>query len=157
MANTPPWNKLSRFQRTLNITDFGVTANITMAPSTWNKVGSYTVPAQTYATFGYNDPTGGASAAGASTYFRLDKTTPTDFTMEGAVRFAIANASETNVIICKEERTEKLKASQYDRTLAVLFPEYPIKAREDSKLIIYHKMDSATALTAAYAGSSTKY
>lgn len=146
-------NQRESFKRIYNLTDFGVTADVVCQPSQWNKVGEVTVPAQQEVTFGANDPTGGSSVAGASTYLKLDNSS--DAQLHGKVRFALTNANETNTIIVMENRTEKLSADQNDRTKAVLLPEYPTKAREDSKLQILFYPDGSSAVTIDYDGTDT--
>lgn len=143
---------LQKFKRTYNLTDFGLTANVTTGVTTWTKIASLTVPAQQQITFGSNDPTGGSTVAGAPVYMRLVDTSIAD--LSGKIRFALTNANETNTIVVMEESAERLKASSTgDRTTAVLMPEYPIKAKQDSKLIILAY--TASAITIDYDATNT--
>lgn len=129
-AQTPAKQK---FVKTLSATDFGLTADKAYTTAQWNTIGSYTVPAQQEVTFGANDPTGGASIAGRAVYVAIYNTT---VQVHGLVRFALTNANQTNTIVVMEESTIRLSASRYDRTLAVLLPEYPTRAKQDSKLLV---------------------
>ena len=122
-------------------------------PSQWNKLGEVTVPAQQEITFGANDPVGGGSVAGRSVYLKIDDSSSDQ--LHGKVRFAITNANETNSVVVMEESTHKLSADQNDRNKAVLMPEYPMRAREDSKLQILFYPASATAVTMDYNGTDT--
>jgi len=145
--------KLQKFPRIYNFTDFTMTADVAAQPSQWNTLGSVTVPAQQEITFGANDPTGGSGVSGRSCYLILG--TSGGSLIEGKVRFALTNANETNTVVVAEERTEKLRADQNDRTKAVLLPEYPMRSGEDSKLKILFYPDSATAVTVDYDGTQT--
>lgn len=138
---------LQKFVRTLSRPDwYGTTAGtVTAQPAVWNTVASYTVPAQQQVTFGANDPVGGGSIAGRNVYLIFEDQAGTQ--LQGTVRFALTNATQTNTVVVMEERTEKLSANQNDRTLAPLLPEYPSRAKEDSLLLIQFYPDSATAVT----------
>lgn len=151
--NKPANNGMQKFRRTYNFTDFGMTANVSVPASTWTKIGSLTVGAQQQVTFGCNDPTGGSSIAGAPVYLRVDCDNPTS-QLQGKIRFSLSNANETNEIVVMEESTQRLSASSTgDRTIAVLLPEYPARAGQDSKLKIL--MYSTSAVTIDYDGTST--
>lgn len=129
------------------------TADVVCQPSMWNKIGYITVSAQTFAQFGSNSAVGGV-ASGNPIYLRFDDSTATQ--LHGKVRFAVANATETNVNVVLEERTNRLSASSTgDRTIAPLMPESLPLAKEDSKLIVYFYPDSATAVTVDYNGTNT--
>lgn len=144
---------LTRFPRTYNLTDFGVTANVVCQPSQYNKLGTVTVTAQTLAAWGATDVVNGG-ATGRAIYMRLDDTTGTQ--LHGKVRFAVANATETEQKVILEERTQRLSASSTgDRTIAVLLQESRPLAKEDSKLVMYFYPDSATAVTVDYDGTNT--
>lgn len=142
-----------KFVRMLNATDFGLTADVVCQPSDWRTIGSYSVPAQTMATFGADDPTGSTNRAGRITYLRVDAT---GGQLHGKVRLVITNAQKTREVVVMEERTERLSASYTDRAQAVLLPEYPVKAKEDSKLEVRFYPDSATAVTIDFDDADTK-
>jgi len=127
--------QLQKFKRTYTLADFGVTANVSIPANSWTSLGTVTVPAQQQVTFGSNDPVGGGSVAGAPVYIQMDTTTE-DTRVSGKVRLAITNANETNTVVVMEETTQKMASSRDDRTKAVLLPEYPLRAKEDSKLQI---------------------
>ena len=148
-------NKLQRFRRTYTLADFGITANVSIPANVWTKIGTVTVPAQQEVTFGANDPVGGSSVAGAPVYLCMDTTTE-DTRVEGKVRFALTNANETNTVVVMEETTQRLRAdSTGDRTKVVLMPEYPMRAREDSKLII--QVYCTSAQTFDYDATDTSF
>ena len=140
--------KFQKFRRTYGLTDFGLlstSTDIALPAGAWTKFGSLTVPAKQQVTFGANDATGGVSAAGAPVYLRIDDSSGQ--ITGGKVRFAITNANETNTVVVLEESLSRLSASSTgDRTIAVLLPEYPIKAQEDSKLQLLVYVDAATTL-----------
>jgi len=143
-------DKLRPFQRTYSGTDF-MSADVTCQPSQWNKVGSITVPAQQQVTFGFGNAGNGVDTRGQA-YINI----PTNYAgtdITGKVRLALSNANETNVVVVTEERTERFKADANDRSKCVLLGEYPLKAKEDSKLIIYYYPDGASAETLVYNGS----
>lgn len=144
---------MEKFPRTYNLADFGVTANVTLQPSQWAKVGSVTVPAQQKVTFGSGSL--GATDSRGQLYIRLCKE-PGELNVEGKVRLVLANANETKLVTVVEERSERLRASENDRTQCVLLGEYPMKAQEDSKLIIQIYIDSSVAETFDYDNTSSK-
>lgn len=143
-----------KFKRTYNASDFGLTADVTCQPSQWSKIGTVTVPAQQEVTFGSNDAVGGASVAGSAVYLRIDSTSAQ---LSGKIRFALTNANETNTVVVLEESTGRLSADVNDRTKAVLMPEYPMRAKEDSKLLILFYPSGSSAVTIDYDGTNTAY
>lgn len=133
-----------KFRRTYSGSDFTFPATITIPAITWTNVGSLTVPAQQEITFGANDPTGGSTVAGAPVYIKLHANSSAQITA-GKLRLALTDATETRTIVCIEEDLSRLAVSSSgDRTLSVLLPEFPIKAKQDSKLKIQLYLDSAT-------------
>lgn len=146
-----------RFPRSYNLTDFGVTADVTLLPSVWNDVGTVTVPAQQEVTFGATDVINGGQT-GRPVYIRSDEDVGASGTaIEGKYRLALTNANETNTVIVMEERSERLRADQDDRQKAVLLPEFPRTVGEDSKLKVYFYIDSASSKTLDYNGTNTKW
>lgn len=141
------------FPRVLNATDFGLTADKVAQPSVWNDIMSLTVPAQQAITFGATELVGGGPN-GLPAYIALY--TSAAAAIEGKIRLVITDANETRSTTILEERTEKLRASQYDRTQAVLLPEAGVYAGQDSKLKIRFYPDSATAVTINYNATNTK-
>lgn len=152
LFNRNKGNGKTKFPRTYANSDFGITADVVCQPSQWNKVGQVTVPAQQEITFGANDPTGGSSVAGRSGYIRLDST---GGQLHGKIRLALTNANETNTVVVLEEHTSKFSADQNDRAKAVLIPEYPMRAKEDSKLQILFYPEGASAVTIDYDDADT--
>jgi len=145
---------MNGFKRIYNLSNFGVTANQTFLAGQYSRVGQVTVPAQQEVTFGANDATGGASVSGSTVYLNLIDDSADE--IDGTVRFVLANANETRREVVLEERTEKLRASQYDRTQAVLLPEQPLRAKEDSKLIIEIQVDGSSSVTFDYDATNSK-
>ena len=146
-------DSMSKFKRTYNADDFGIKSDVTCQPAQYNKLGEIVVPAQQQITFGSNDPVGGASTAGAPVYLRIDDT---GAQLQGKIRFSLSNANETNTVVVLEESTERLSADVNDRQKAVLMPEYPMRAQEDSKLIITFKPAGSSAVTVDYDATNTK-
>lgn len=140
-----------RFPRTYGTSDFGITADVVVTAGQWVQVGTVTVPAQQEVTFGANDPTGGASVAGRVAYARFDNSAGTQ--LHGTIRLALTDANQVNTIIVLEESTRKFSGSATDRTLGLLLPEYPKRAKQDSKLLILFY--SATSVTIMYNATNT--
>ena len=126
-------SRLQKFKRTYTLADFGIVANVAIPANSWTTLGTVTVPAQQEVTFGANDPVGGGSIAGSPCYIQMDTDTE-DTRVTGKIRLALTNANETNTVVVLEETTQKMASSRDDRTQAVLIPEYPMRAKEDSKL-----------------------
>lgn len=145
---------LQPFQRIYNIADFGITADVVFAKSMWNKVGAVTVPAQQKVTWGHGGTGGGVDTRGQA-YLKMCIGTTT-FAV-GKIRLALANANETQIVVVAEERTERFQADESDRNKCVLLGEYPTKAQEDSKLMIFYYMDATSAQTFEYAGTNSKF
>lgn len=128
-----------KFPRTYNDTDFGITADVVCTASKWNKIGSVKVPAQQTIAFG-----GGAIANGVDSRetgtLSFDESDSTQIT--GVIRLAISNANETDIRIIKEDRTENWDDG-------VKLAETGLKAKEDSKLIIFFKPDSTKTIAQA--------
>ena len=138
--------QLRPFPRTYLFSDFAVGTSTTVVcqPTVYNLVGSLTVPAQQAVTFGANEISSGI-VQGRTCQVKVADASNAEIT--GTWRFAIENATGTEIKIVAEEHSSKLNASATDRTLAYLLPEYVLKAGQDSKLRLYFKLDSATAKT----------
>ena len=134
-----------KFKRILNKSDLNLSA-ITLDTSNFLKIGYYKVPAQLQATWGSTEMIAG-QPQGAVGYIALKTSTLSD--IDGVVRLSIANATETTEIVVMEERTERFRASQYDRTQGVLIPEFSVRAKQDSYLLIKMKGDSAATISVA--------
>lgn len=133
------------FLKTLTYGDFtGIaTADQTVTSGKWNTVGYYTVSAQRFATWGQGsialDPMNQGKVF-------LDAENTSGVDIDGVVRLVIANANETETKVVLEERTEKLSENSTDMTKWIRMSEYPIKAGEDSKLMIQFKPDTSGTL-----------
>lgn len=134
-----------RFKRTLNKTDVGLTAT-TLSTTQYLQVGSYIVPAQQVVAWGNNEVTNGG-VQGAVAYINLRTIAPADIL--GLVRLSITDATGVRKFVIVEERMEKWRASQYDRTLGVLLPESDVKAQQDSILLVEAKGDAADLINIA--------
>lgn len=145
-------NTKVKFKRTYNNADFGLTADVVCQPGMWSVIGEVVVPAQQEVTFGANDNTGSQNVAGSPAYIRIDAT---GGQLSGKLRLALTNANETNTIIVLEESTQRFASSATDRQTAVLITEYPLRAKEDSKLQILFYPSSATAVTIDYDDADT--
>jgi len=142
---------MQKFPRIYNKSDFSLTANVTAQPSMWTTIGQVTVPAQQYVTFGIGSVAGGVDTREVC-YIDLKDTTPAN--VDGKVRFVLADANLVKKIVVAEQRTERLRASQNDKTQGFLLGEFPIKAREDSKLLIEFYPDSTSAVTISASDST---
>ena len=142
---------MQKFPRVYNKSDFGLTSDVTCQPNMWTTIGTVTVPAQQYITFGI-----GTVANGVDTreVCYIDLKDGSDAAVDGKVRLVLANANLTKEIVVAEQRTERLRASQNDKTQGFLLGEYPVKAREDSKLLIKFYPDSSSAVTVSATNST---
>jgi len=143
----------SKFPRVYNLSDFGITANVTCQPNIYTKVGEVTVPAGQLVTFGIGNTAGGVDTREVA-YIRFDDTSGSQ--LHGTIRLVLADPNEVRKIVVAEQRTEKFSASQTERDKGFKLGEYPIVAKEDSKLIIEYYPDSASAVTIDYDGTNTK-
>ena len=130
---------MQKFVRTLSKNDFGVSGTLSVSSSDYQKIAELTVPAQQLMTWGANEVVNGG-LQGSPAQIVLKNSTPA--VINGVIRLVLADANEVRKIVVLEERTEKFGASAYDRTQAILIPEFKIKAKQDSKLIIEFKPDS---------------
>jgi hypothetical protein len=140
----------AKFLRTLEHADFK-TADFLCVASVWNEIGSFTVGAQQFATFGQG-AIGTPSEQVGRVAVDIENTSGTDY--DGLVRFAIQNAQGTQEVVVMEERTEKLSENLTDMTKWVVMPESTVWASEDSKLVL--KFKPATADTVDY-GETTAH
>ncbi len=133
------------FKKRLVYSDFvGIaTADQTVTAGKYVTVGTYTIGAQKYATFGFGnvqlDPMNQGRIA-------IDTENTSGVDIDGWIRLLIANASETAVYTALEERTETLSENLTDMSKWLPLTEYGIKAGEDSKLIIQFKPDTSGTL-----------
>jgi len=127
-----------KFEKTLTLDDMTST-NTSVKQGTWVKIFEYQIGAQQMGTWGAGSIVNGVDNRKIA-YIKLQNSTPAE--IKGWIRLIIADANEVRKIVVFEERTERLSASKTDKTQAYLLGEYPIKAKEDSKLIIEFKADS---------------
>ncbi|MCD6436463.1 MAG: hypothetical protein J7L15_08825 [Clostridiales bacterium] len=144
-------DQLEKFPRIYNLTDFGITANVTCQPGIWSTVGEVIVPAGQFVTFGIG--TLGATDSREVCYLRFDDASGNQ--IHGKVRFVLTDPNEKRSILVAEQRTQRLSADQNDRSKGFLLGEFPIRAKEDSKLQIKFYPDSGSAVTIDYDGTNT--
>ena len=119
---------LQKFERYLALSDFGITADVaTTVAAGFQRIGTYTVGAQTLATFGAGQIGGGVDARRDVT-FTLNSA-PATAINNMRVRLAIVNAQETRKVVISEELSQSLANG-------VKLGEYGLKAKEDDKLVI---------------------
>jgi len=135
---------LTRFPRTYNLTDFGITADVVCQNAQWTTIGEIVVPAQQQVTFGVGDTLGGVDTREIA-YIQLEDTSAAD--LAGKYRLVLTDANETKTLVVVEQRTERFSASATDRTVGFLVGEYPINAKEDSKLQMRFYPDGGAAIT----------
>lgn len=147
--------KKTGFKRVLNLSDFNITANVSLVNDDYKKIGYKTVPAQQQMNFGF-----GSEAQPDNQgyiYFRIDHTNGTQ--IDGTVRLVVSNAQETTKDVVAELRTENLAGSTTDRNQMVPLPETLAPrlgvAQEDDQLQILFQADAASK-TLDYDGTNTK-
>lgn len=150
MANV---NNKSKFPRIYNSTDFGLTANVTCQASQWTTIGEITVPAGQMITFGI----GGLEQTDSREVCYMKLVDTSNDELPGKVRFVIADPNETNINLVAEQRTERLSASQYDKSQGFLLGEFPLLAKNDSLLQIKFYPDDSGAVTIDHDGTDLKF
>ena len=133
--------QLRPFTRVYNANDFNAGStetDISCPASKWTKVGYVEVPAQSMIAFG-----AGAIANGVDSreYIRIRFDSTAGTQIAGKYRLAIANHSETDVRVIKEERSDNIGTAS-----TVKLGESRPMAKEDSYLIIYLMPDATTTL-----------
>lgn len=125
------------FTKTLNATDFGITAtatDVTLTPNKWVIVASYTVPAQQQIQVGITEMVGGGPQ-GRVAYIRLDDTAGAQLAVE-QFRVTVQDANAINTQQIDIDTGNRWAGSSTDRQLAKLLPVTPIIADEDSRINI---------------------
>lgn len=141
--------RLAKFPRIYTKTDFGLTSDVTAQPNIYTKFGEVIVPAGQQVTFGIGGVSGGVDTREVC-YIDLKSNDTTPVDLEGTIRLVLSDPNEVNKIVVAEQRTERLRATSNDRTKGFLLGEYPIRAKEDSKLILEFKPDGNSAVTIGY-------
>jgi hypothetical protein len=140
------------FPRVYNAADFGITSSVCQ-PSLYSQVGSLTVPYGQVITFGIGGIAAGVDSRSVS-YIKLTDNTGT--VLNGKIRLSLTDPNGVKEIVVAEQRTERFAADSADRNKAFLLGEYyPIRAQEQSKLVIKFYPDSATAVTVYYGATTT--
>jgi len=132
--------QLQKFPRYYNESDFGFGDNdsdITLTNGKWTEIGSLKVGAQQQLSWGIGSARGNVDTRRNIT-FRVDHTDGNQ--INGVVRFAVANATKTDIRVVLEDRTENL-------VNGVPLEESSLRAREDSFLIIYFLIDGSADKT----------
>jgi hypothetical protein len=136
-------NPTMKFPQTLTTSDFSnLTTSVTAG--TYTRVFEKQVPAQQYLAWGTGAIQGGVDNRGIL-FIDIKDSTPS--TIAGKVRLSVSDANYLNEKVIMEERTERLNATQTDRTLAQFLAENQIKVGEDSRLIISFKPDTTSTIS----------
>ena len=131
---------LQKFQRYYTATDFGFGAadsNVNLTAGKWSEVGSLKVGAQQQLAWGIGSALGNVDTRRNIKYIVKDSS---DAQIDGVVRFALTNATKTDIKIVLEDRTENLSDG-------VPMAEIGMRAREDSYLIVYMLIDGSSDKT----------
>lgn len=143
-----------KFPARLNLTDFNITAAVTLQPSSYQRLGYLTVAKQQIVAFGSNTAKAGG-VEGEPVYVDLRTNTGTvDTKVEGKVRFSIYDNNDQLLGVVMEERTERLRSDANDRNKARLLPLDFRGAPEDVKLVIEVYLDSASSKVIDYNATS---
>ena len=135
-----------KFRQTLTIGDATQTANgKNLYADKFNEVWKLRVPAQQLKTFGYGAIRGGVDDRGILYIDARSNDGTTVTQIEGKVRLEIRDANEVRSQVILEERTERLRGSKVDKSLAYALEEQPVWAKEDSWLVVSIKPDADTA------------
>ena len=129
-----------KFERYYTESDFGFgdsDSDVTLTSGKWTEIGSLQVGAQQQLAWGIGNTAGGVDTRRNVTF----KVYHTDANMiNGVVRFAVANATKTDIRIILEDRTENLSSG-------VPLAESSLRAREDSYLVVYMLIDGSSDKT----------
>lgn len=129
-----------KFERYYTDGDFGfgdTDSDVTLTSGKWSEIGSLQVGAQQQLAWGIGNTSGGVDTRRNIT-FRVDHTDGNQ--VHGVVRFAVANATKTDIRIVLEDRTENLDDG-------VPLAESSLRAREDSFLVVYMLIDGSSDKT----------
>jgi hypothetical protein len=136
---------LAKFPRVYTIADFGINiagADIVIQPAQWSTIGTVTVPAAQQIAYGIGGL--GSTDSREVCYLRIDAA---GGQLQGRIRFVVSDPNQVRSIVVAEQRTERLSASQNDKQIGFLLGEYPIRAKEDSLLLVQYWPDGAVAVT----------
>ena len=131
---------LQKFQRYYTATDFGfgsADSGVNLTAGKWSEIGSLKVGAQQQLTWGIGSASGNVDTR-RNIKFQVFDNTPAQ--IDGVVRFALTNATKTDIRIVLEDRTENL-------VNGVPMEEVDMRAREDSYLIVYMLIDGSSDKT----------
>jgi hypothetical protein len=130
------------FNKTLTVADF-MSAPVAVVTDKFTKFGEYVIPAQQAYEFGY----GSASQPENQGYLYVSLLTDLAVAIEGKLRLVVSDANEMTLTTVYEERTEVLKGSTTLKTQKVPLPKMGPTAKENDKLLIYIKSDSAVTIS----------
>ncbi len=116
----------------------------------FNEVWRYTVQAQEEAAFGYGDAKDEVNQG----FLFVDTRTVVPADIDGVVRFVMEGAHGEAIPggLVREEDSTRLDASQTDRRIMVPLPEHPLRAGEDSRLVL--RIDPTATATSTLADST---
>ena len=146
--------QMSKFPQVFTLADFGVNSDVTLVPGQWSKIGQKRVEAQRKATFGIGSSTGSNDTREPLYISLVDVSSGKR--IEGKVRLSLSNSNETEEHTVMENRTERLRAAQNDRSQAVLLGEFPMTAKEDSLLLLKMNIDASSTVDIDYDAANTK-
>jgi hypothetical protein len=130
------------FYKVLTEDDF-MSANATVYSGKWNKIGTFTVPAQNIYRFGYGSPNQPENQG----YLYIYLKDPAGNEVTGKVRLAVADYNERVTTVVFEDRADVLHGDTSDRSKMKPLPDTGVKATEDMKLIIYLNPDSNSTVS----------
>ncbi len=133
-----------RFPRYLNATDLNLTSDVAVYNGKYTKVAYYKVPAQQEIAMGIGAISGGVDWRKKAT-IRFDHTNGVQ--IQGKIRLAMTNANETDIRVIIEDRTENF-------VNGVEVAETPLRAKEDSYLVVYFNPDSDSTIDVSDANTS---
>lgn len=133
------------FQKILTAADILSGSDVVISDTTnFNRIGSYTVPAQTQVSFGY----GRADQPFNQGYMYVKLVDDAAGDEDGVLRLVQENASGTRKIVVWEGRTEELDGDANDKQKRIALPEqidFP-RVGEDSILALEFKADGADTI-----------
>lgn len=134
-------NGLSPFERFFTESDFGfgdADSDITLTNGKFVEIASLTTGAQQQQAWGIGKKSDNGVDTRRNITFRVDHTDGNQ--IHGVVRFLVTNATGTLRQVILEDRTENLDDG-------VPLAEFPLRAKEDSKLVIEMKVDGTVDKT----------
>lgn len=130
-----------KFERYYTEADYGFgdsDSDITLTNGKFVEIGALTTGAQQSAAWGIGKASDNGVDTRRNVTFRVDHTDGNQ--VHGVVRFAVSNATRTDIRIILEDRTENLDDG-------VPMAESGLRAKEDSHLLIFMQIDGSADKT----------